>query len=139
MQPFSIQFLNVTARYKNNDTNRGNEMSWHTPAESRHSEHFIRFVYDGEWYWRPVSLRRHMDNIKRRVRNFRRQRSVALRLHCLIPVSLFRLSRLFRIVLSSRSPVYLAVLFSFRAPLYSSSTSIAVFPKHSCFFPKLSQ
>lgn len=61
-----------------------------------------------------------MDNIKRRVRNFRRQQSVALRSHCIILVNLLHLSRdSFRILLPSRSPVYLAALLSFRAPLYS--------------------
>jgi len=61
-----------------------------------------------------------MDNIKRRARNFWRQQSVALRSHCIILVNLLHLSRdSFRILLSSRSLVYLAVLLSFRAPLYS--------------------
>lgn len=95
-----------------------NEISWQTPVWAYWE--FIQFARDGEWHWRLVSPQRHMDNIKRRVRNFRRQQSVALCSHCIILVNLLHLSRdSFRILLSSRSPVYLAVLLSFRGPLYS--------------------
>jgi hypothetical protein len=44
------------------------------------------------------SHRRHMDNIKRCVRNFRRQQSTPAPSHCHIPLSLLHPARLFRLI-----------------------------------------